>query len=959
MSDRGSAAQNEVMETALDHSAPSAGSIQLRGVRVNNLKNIDLDIPHGQMVALCGLSGSGKTSLALDTLFAEGQRRYIECFSPYTRQFLDQLEKPDADRIDGIPPAISVSASRQRGNARTTIGSVTETIDYLRLLFAQVAEITCYQCGTAVRRNSPQQVLSALNEELPNRKFQIGFPVHWETAEQLQAVISDIKRNGFRRVIIEGTSYETDGLPLSDFARPEISAMTVIVDRLKTGNIKPVRCIESLETAFFYGHGTAVVLLEDPQGDLQVDGVNFAQRNFSNRLVCAGCGTEFPEPDAGLFSFNSPKGACATCEGFGSVSFLDIDKIVPDPSLSIRDNAIAPWKSPAYQHEREELMTIAAAHDFPLDVSFSDLTESQLRLVWEGDRELDFGGLNGFFRWLERRKYKMHLRIFLARWRSYKDCPDCGGQRLNEVALSYRIDGMNLADISQVPIDELLDRFLTILENDETKSEAFPLVQLLSRRLKFLSNVGVGYLTVGRQLRTLSSGERQRVALTRALGSDLVNLLYVLDEPSAGLHAADIEQVAGQIGCLQDRNNTVVIVDHNPRMIGLAERVVEIGPEAGRGGGEVVFDGSPLELVTGSDTVTADFMSGKRGFSFTGERRDNQRARIQLAGARGNNLKNITVNFPLDLLCVVSGVSGAGKSTLVRQTLAPALQNRIQDNSEPTLEFSKLHGGDRFDQVAVIDQSALPRVSRSNPATYVKAWDEIRKVFADTEDAKARNLKPGAFSFNVEGGRCDRCSGDGYLRIDMQFMADVLRTCEECRGTRFKSEVVAVRYRNRNVADVLQMTANQAFAFFRGHRKVQARLKLLKDVGLGYVQIGQPVSTLSVGEAQRLKLASFLGKGGQKRTLFIMDQPTFGLHMSDVVRLIDSFDALIDVGHSLIVIEHNLLMLAHADHIIDLGPGPADLGGQVVAEGTPEQICENTNSVTGRFLKPLLLEGET
>lgn len=952
----GMSASKAGQEIFSDNAEPDSGCIQLRGVRVNNLKGLDLDIPHGQFLALCGLSGSGKTSLALDTLFAEGQRRYIECFSPYTRQFLEQLEKPDADRIDGIPPAISVSATRHRSNARTTIGSVTESIDYLRLLFSQIAEITCFQCNQLVRRNSPQQVLSEIKDKPADLKFQIGFEVHWETAEQLQATISDIKRNGFRRVVVGDTSYETDGIPLPNFITPNIDSMVVIVDRLKTGKLQAVRCIESLETAFFYGQGSAVVLTEGAEGSLRIDGVAFDKSVYSNRLVCDGCDTPFPEPDAGLFSFNNPKGACPTCEGFGSVSFLDIDKIVPDPSRSISQGAIVPWNSPAYQHELEELTALAPVHDFPLDKPFSELSEDHLKLLWEGDRDRDFGGLNGFFRWLERRKYKMHLRIFLARWRSYHDCEDCQGKRLNQIALSFKFQGMNLADFSDLPVTELLRRLKVIEDNPDTPPEALNLLGLIANRIQFLEEVGVGYLTLGRQLRTLSSGERQRVALTRALGSDLVNLLYVLDEPSAGLHAADVEQIAGKITRLQDQGNTVVMVDHNPRMIGMVDRVIEIGPEAGRHGGEIVFDGTPQQLITQSDTITAEFMSGKRGGSFHGERRDNKRSRIQISGACGHNLKNITVDFPLDVLCVVSGVSGAGKSTLVRQTLAPALQNRLSDSTEATLEFSKLHGGDRFDQVAVIDQSALPRISRSNPATYVKAWDEIRKVFAETADAQAKGLKPGAFSFNVEGGRCARCSGEGYQRIDMQFMADVLRTCEECRGTRFKSEVVQVRYRNKNVAEILQMTANQAFAFFRGHRKVQARLKLLKDVGLGYVQIGQPVSTLSVGEAQRLKLASFLGRGGQKRTLFIMDQPTFGLHMSDVVRLIDCFDALIDVGHSLIVIEHNLLMLAHADHIIDLGPGPAESGGQVVATGTPEEICENQASVTGKFLKPLFSE---
>jgi excinuclease ABC subunit A len=935
---------------------PGNGVIRMRGVRVNNLKNVDLDIPHGQFLALCGLSGSGKTSLALDTLFAEGQRRYIECFSPYTRQFLEQLEKPEADHIDGIPPAIAVTASRRRGNARTTIGSVTETIEFLRLLFARAGSICCYRCQATVTRHSPQEIVQQLQDLPEGCKFQVAFPVHWETGDQFAATAADIKRNGFQRVIMGQASYRTDGLDLANFAKPSMSEMLVVVDRLKTGPRQASRSAESLETAFFYGHGTAVILRESADGDAVVDDLTFEMRRYNNRLICGSCHTEYPEPDAGLFSFNNPKGACSACEGFGAVHFLDMEKIVPDPSLSVRDGAIAPWNTPAYRHELDELIAIAKHHRFPLDRPFSELSEKHLDLLWQGDRSRDFGGLNGFFRWLERRKYKMHLRIFLSRWRSYRDCPECDGQRLNPVALSFQVDGLNIARMGELSIDRLWDRLQRYAEGQAGHKESVDLINMILVRLGYLREVGVGYLALGRSLRTLSSGERQRVALTRALGSNLVNLLYVLDEPSAGLHADDIRRLIPQIGKLRQRRNTVVMVDHDPCVIAMADRVVEIGPAAGRSGGQVVFDGSPPELQAAAATVTGQFLAGERGSGFSAERRDSRGGMIRLSGARGHNLKNITVNFPLNLLCVVAGVSGSGKSTLVRQTLAPALKARLEDSSESALAFDALQGGDHFDQVAIIDQSALPRVSRSNPATYVKAWDEIRKVLASTTDAKTRQLKPGAFSFNVEGGRCQQCLGDGYLKIDMQFMADVLRRCPTCRGTRFREEVCQVRYRQRNVAELLEMTAKEAFSFFRGHRKVQSRLKLLKDVGLGYVPLGQPVSTLSSGEAQRLRLAAFLGRGGQKRTLFVMDQPTSGLHPADVIRLLDSFDSLIDVGHSLIVIEHNLLMLANADYIIDLGPGPAERGGTVVAAGTPEQVCDHPDSVTARYLRPLLLE---
>ncbi len=940
-------------------SDPAVGVIQLRGVRVNNLKDVDLDIPHGQLLTFCGLSGSGKTSLALDTLFAEGQRRYIECFSPYTRQFLHQLEKPEADEIQGIPPAIAVTASRKSGNARTTVGTVTEVIEFLRLLFARTAELVCPDCQRAVTCNSPQDVTSELAEIQEGRRLQIAFPVSWQSAGERESVLSDLRRNGFRRVIFQGSSGEVDGLIGDSDTSDEAAELQVVVDRLKTSSDLPSRCTESLETAYFYGHGHAAVLLELPAGAKSdaaqtIDGRLWERRGYCNHLICGNCQRGFSEPEAALFSFNSPHGACPECEGFGSVHYIDMDKIVPDPSKTLREGAIVPWKSPAYQHELDELIAIADQHDLPLDVPFSEMGKEHLDLIWQGDRANDFGGLNGFFRWLEKRKYKMHLRIFLARWRSWRDCPQCHGRRLNDTALAWQIDGRNIAELSATSIDELIQ----CLEAGESASDdraQTQLVHQITDRLRYLQQVGVGYLTLDRPLRTLSAGEQQRVALTRALGSTLVNLLYVIDEPSAGLHPHDVQKLKPQICELHDRRNTVVIVDHDPEIITMSQRVVELGPSAGRAGGEIVFDGSPGDLAAQATTPTGQFLAGKRGFSYSAERRrDASRSKIKLFGARTNNLKNIDAEFPLGVLCVVTGVSGSGKSSLVRQTLAPAIEMELRSGSPTRPDCDQVLGAGKIDQIAVIDQTALGKISRSNPATYVKAFDEIRKVFAGTVDAKTRSLKPGHFSFNVEGGRCEHCNGEGYLTIDMQFMADVLRKCEQCGGTRFKSSIREVRYRNRNIAEVLEMTVDDGFAFFRGHKRVQTRLKLLKDVGLGYVQLGQPVSTLSTGEAQRLKLAAFLGAGGAKRTLFIMDEPTSGLHMADVVRLIDCFDALIDVGHSLIVIEHHLLMMAHADHIIDVGPGAADAGGRIIATGTPEEISENDESVTGRYLAQLI-----
>ncbi len=945
------------MNAAANSETPSArGSIRLRGVRVNNLKNIDLDIPHGQLLCLCGLSGSGKTSLALDTLFAEGQRRYIECFSPYTRQFLEQWDKPDADRIDGIPPAIAVTASRRAGTSRTTVGSVTEAVEFLRLLFARVATLVCPDCQRPVRQQSPQAIAAELARRPAGWRFQVTFPVVRESPEELKSRIAGLSRQGFRRVIFESRVHDIDDLNPDLFFKTGAREILVIVDRLKTGSDQLNRTTESLETAYHFGSGSAVVLVESDQPDTRmIDGRRYDVLNCSASMICSGCGTRHALPEPGLFSFNSTRGACSRCEGFGSIHHLDIRKIVPDAGKTIREGAIAPWNSPAYRHELEELIAIAAAHEFPLDIPFEQLQPGHLQLLWEGDQTRDFGGLNGFFRWLEKRKYKMHLRVFLARWRSYVTCPECEGRRLNPLALAWHVDGSNIAEFSGQSIDGLLKRLSTGLSLDPGQQAIVgDLIQQLADRLGYLTDVGVGYLSLDRPLRTLGGGERQRVALTRALGSTLVNLLYVLDEPTAGLHPRDVQRLIPQIRKLQSRRNTVVMVEHHPAVIGMAERVVEIGPGAGVRGGEIVFDGSPGQLVHDVASVTGEFLAGHRGYLVPHQRRTATRGSLRLQGAAGHNLQNIDVEFPLGMLCLVTGVSGSGKSSLVRQTLAPALQQALGSGSESALPHAGLRGSGLVDEVAVIDQRALAKMSRSNPATYVKAFDEIRRVFAATPDARALGLKPGHFSFNVDGGRCEKCLGEGYLTIDMQFMADVLKRCDQCDGTRFGPRVRQVRYRDRHIADVLGMTVDEAFGFFRGHRRVQTRLKFLKDAGLDYVQLGQPVSTLSVGEAQRLRLAAFLGSSSSKRTLFIMDEPTSGLHLADVVRLAESFNTLIDVGHSLIVIEHNLLMMARADHIIDLGPGPADLGGRVVAAGTPEEIRDHPGSVTGQYLQGVL-----
>ncbi len=938
----------------------SGRQIELRGVRVHNLKNIDLDIPHGQLLALCGLSGSGKTSLALDTLFAEGQRRYVECFSTYARQFLDQHEKPDADRIDGVPPAIAVTASKRAGTSRSTVGTVTETIDFLRLLFARVATPVCPDCNLEVTAHSVQSVRKWAQSLARELKFLIGFELRDEDADALIQRLVDARRAGFRRAVVNRQTIQLGSELEDQMAAANPNRIVVIVDRLTTRDIdKPqqtARLDDSLETAFRHGDGDIQILVQSSSDDASanrevIDGETFVVFRFSSRRECSKCSRVFAEPEPNLFSFNSPYGACPTCEGFGSIQTFDMRKIVPDETRTIRQGAIAPWNTPAYRHELDELIELAEDYSFPLDVPFRELKPQHRDLLWGGVKERDFGGLNGFFRWLERRKYKMHLRVFLSRWRSFVECPDCRGRRLSEMSLAYRLNGRNIAELSLMPVVQL-NPFLQELELPASAQRlASRVLAQIQQRLQYLGDVGVGYLSLDRTMRTLSDGEKQRVSLTRALGSSLVNLLYVLDEPSSGLHAADVERIKLQIRKLQQRRNTVVMIEHDPEIIQAAERVVEIGPGAGIRGGRIVFDGTPDRILQDETSITGQFMSGRRGFAVSDQKRPATRGSIKLMGARGHNLQNVTVEFPLGLLCLVTGVSGAGKSSLVQRTLGPALLKSLGRESDSGLPYSDLLGAGKIDNVVIIDQSSLARSSRSNPVTYVKAFDEIRKIFAETVDARTRNFKPGHFSFNVEGGRCEKCLGEGYVSIDMQFMADVLRRCDVCEGRRFQADTLKVQFRNRNIAQVLDLTVTEAFTFFRGYKRVQSRLKLLKDVGLEYLQLGQPSSTLSAGEAQRLKLALFLGQASKKRTLFLMDEPTAGLHMADVVRLVDCFNSLIDVGHSLIIVEHDLQLMLHADYVIDMGPGAADKGGRVVATGTPQEISENQSSLTGSFLR--------
>ena len=938
--------------------------ISLRGVEVHNLKHIDLDLPRGKLIVFCGVSGSGKTSLAFDTLYAEGQRRYIESFSAYTRQFLERLEKPAAEKITGIPPAIAATHKHASRSGRSTVGTATETNDYLRLLYAKVGRVYCENDGVEVRRDTPQSVAEQLAKLPEGVRFLITAPPAIFANTEPLLLADELKERGFVRAIIDARTINLADQPLESLVQNVAAAdLSIVVDRL-TGGTTAQRLRDSLETAFAVGGGGCTVMVEagavapalfGGRGTLvTIDERQWLGVRFDDQMRCTLCGHEYIEPEPRLFSFNSPLGACPECEGFGNKIDIDMELVVPDPKKTLREGAIAPWTTPAYEHEYKELAALSADFNVPLDVPYQDLHDDQKAVVFDGVPERKFGGLLGFFKWLDRHKYKMHVRVFANRWKTQRPCPACQSARLRPEALAVRIAGKNIAEIGAMQVRDARGFFETLTFPDaEATIARMPLEQIMAR-LGYLQTVGLDYLTLDRSLKTLSGGELERVTLTSALGSSLVNMLYVLDEPSVGLHPADVERLVQAVKRLRDRGNTVVVVEHEEAMIRAADQIVEIGPGAGERGGLVVFQGTPEDIAHHPGSVTGDFLAGRRGVAGAMNRRSADHGWIRLAGASGHNLKNVTVEFPLGMLCLVTGVSGAGKSTLVEDTLYPAIRRRMRLEAPRPLTYRDLYGDGQIDDVLLIDQSPIGRSPRSNPVTYIKAFDEIRAVFADTLEARTRNYTASHFSFNVGSGRCPKCEGDGFLAVDMQFLADVYMKCPACNGRRYRREILKVPYRGRNIAEVLEMTVREAFTFFRGSPKVQTRLKQLIDVGLDYLRLGQPANTLSGGEAQRLKLAGYMSAAKRSRTLFILDEPTTGLHFADVTQLLDCFDALVSVGHSLIVVEHNLQMMKSADWIIDLGPGAAEKGGQIVAAGTPEEVARNPRSATGRLLKQAL-----
>jgi excinuclease ABC subunit A len=922
----------------------SRSAIAIVAAREHNLKGIDVCVPLQALTVITGVSGSGKSSLAFDVLYAEGQRRYVESFSTYARQFLDRMEKPRVERIEGILPAIAIDQRRPVKTSRSTVGTMTELHDHLKLLFARVGQPHCRQCGKPVRRDSAESAAQHLLELHAGQPALIAFPLPAPAGLPWAEMQAGLLGAGFLRALGPAGVIELEAAgspPMVD------GGLTVIQDRLRLRPTEKARLVDSLEQAFRHGRGHASVVLPDQSGRVE---------RFSTALDCAACGFTVRDPVPNLFSFNSPLGACEACRGFGRVIDLDLDLVVPDPRRSLGDGAIRPWSTKATTWERGELLKFCRRRGIPTHVPWEALTPAQQEHVLAGDGRGHYPGVHGWFRWLEGRTYRMHVRVFLSRYRSYRLCPTCNGARVRPEALDFRVGGRTIAEVACMPIGGA-ERFFAQLTLPSGQAEAVAALVLeeIRRRLGYLVEVGLEYLTLDRQSRTLSGGELERVDLTTAVGSALVNTLYVLDEPSIGLHPRDTERLTRLLHRLRDQGNAVVVVEHDPAIIRAADRVIDLGPGAGERGGAVVFDGPPAALAGARGSVTADFLCGRRAISVpTRRRRPQPGVALHVRGASANNLQNLDVDIPLTCFVAVTGVSGSGKSTLIEEVLYRGLRKRRGEPVATPGACRAIEGAERVAEVILVDQAPIGSTPRANPVTYLRAFEPIRACFARTEDARLRGYTAATFSFNVPGGRCETCTGEGFEKIEMQFLSDVYVPCAECGGARFRPEVLEIRYRDRSIREVLDLTVAEATTLFADLPEVAARLRPLADVGLDYVRLGQPLSTLSGGEAQRVKLAAHLGRDGKAHTLFIFDEPTTGLHLADIERLLGCFRRLIERGHSLIVIEHNLEVVKCADWVIDLGPEGGTQGGRLVAAGPPETIAATSGSHTGRFLRQVL-----
>ena len=911
--------------------------ILIKGAKLHNLKDITVGIPRNKLVVITGLSGSGKSSLAFDTLYAEGQRRYVESLSSYARQFLGKLDKPKVDNIVGIAPAIAIQQKVNTSNPRSTVGTSTEVYDYLKLLFARIGKTYSPISGQEVKKHTVTDVVDAIMRYPEGTKLLLLAPVSIPKDRTVEQVLKLLLQQGYARILYkeEIIRLEEDNLPKN------LDNFQLVVDRVIVRHDEDFqhRLADAVDTAFFEGKGECYIQ--------EMDGV--VQTHFSNRFELDGI--TFLEPNVHLFSFNNPYGACPKCDGYGDTIGLDEDLIVPNTGLSVYENAIYPWRGETMSWFRDQLVNNAYKFDFPIHKPWFELTDEQKQLVWDGNKY--FTGLTDFFKELEEKSYKIQNRVLLARYRGKTRCHECHGKRLRKEANYVKIAGKSISDLVELPIEELQVFFKELKLTDYEQEVAKRLLLEINNRLQFLTDVGLGYLTLNRKSNTLSGGESQRINLATSLGSSLVGSMYILDEPSIGLHPRDTERLISVLKSLRDLGNTVIVVEHDEDIMKAADYIIDIGPEAGTHGGEVVATGTYNELLK-ANTLTGKYLSGRLTIEIPKKRRTSPHY-ITLVGCRENNLKNIDVTFPLDMLTVVTGVSGSGKSTLVKKLLYPAIQKELDLGGEKIGQFTKIEGKYKHLQsVEFVDQNPIGKSTRSNPITYIKAYDDIRALFANQKLAKMRNFQSKHFSFNVDGGRCEVCKGEGEVTIEMQFMADVHLTCEACGGKRFKKEVLEVMYEGKNIDDLLNTTIDDAVAFFQKHKqtKIAEKLKPLQDVGLGYVTLGQSSSTLSGGEAQRIKLASFLSKSDSKeKVLFIFDEPTTGLHFHDIRKLLDSLQALIEKGHSVIIIEHNTEMIKSADYVIDLGLEGGAKGGNLVATGTPEEIAKNKQSYTGKYLK--------
>jgi len=923
-------------------------NIIIKGAQVHNLKNLDVVIPRNKLVVITGLSGSGKSSLAFDTLYAEGQRRYVESLSSYARQFLGRLDKPKVEYIKGIAPAIAIEQKVNTTNARSTVGTSTEIYDYMKLLYARIGRTFSPVSGREVKKNTVSDVITDIKNLELNSKWLLLAHIHLEEGRALETKLKVLLQQGFSRILVNNETVRLDefstSLEVTEKHSFDHKDILLIVDRIVVKDEEEFynRLADAVQTAFYEGKG--ICYLQELNTEKRFD--------YSNNFEMDGI--TFLEPNLHLFSFNNPYGACPSCEGYGNIIGIDAELVVPNTSLSIYENAIFPWRGESMSWYRDQLVNSAYKFDFPIHKPYFQLTEEQKELIWTGNSY--FQGLNDFFAELEEKNYKIQNRVMLSRYRGKTKCQSCKGRRLRPEAAYVKINDKTVSELVDLPIRNLVDFFKNIDLNEYEKQIAKRLLVEINNRLSFLTQVGLDYLTLNRNSATLSGGESQRINLATSLGSSLVGSMYILDEPSIGLHPKDSERLIKVLLSLRDLGNTVIVVEHDEDIMKAADMIIDIGPEAGSFGGELVAQGD-FEEILRSTSLTAQYLNGDLEIAVP-KRRRAFKNHIEIKGARENNLQNIDVTFPLDVLTVITGVSGSGKSTLIKKILFPAMQKKLDNAGEKAGQFTEISGSfSQIKHIEYVDQNPIGRSSRSNPVTYIKAYDDIRDLFAKEKLSKIRGYQAKHFSFNVDGGRCETCSGEGTINVEMVFMADVQLPCETCNGKRFKKEVLEVAFEGKNINDVLTMTIDDALAFFEKNKqnKITQKLKPLQDVGLGYVQLGQSSSTLSGGEAQRIKLASFLVKGATKeKALFVFDEPTTGLHFHDIKKLLASFDALIEKGHSLLVIEHNLDLIKCADWIIDLGPEGGENGGQLLAVGTPEEIVKNKKSITAKYLKEKL-----